>query len=148
MEFLNTDHLEDGEIRLVLEKTKQADPERKRVPAYCFTICDSMGNEIGYCDLKIGYTRELYYSGHIGYEVGEEYRGHHYAAKACRLLFDLARRHGMEYLYITCAPDNLSSKKTCEYLGGDLLEIAEVPEDHDLRAEKGHTHECVYRFVL
>ena len=27
-------------------------------------------------------------------------------------------------------------------------EIAELPEDHDLRVEKGHTRECVYRFAL
>ena len=148
MEFYDTEHLESEEIRLVLEKLKEADPSRNRVPAYCFRICDKQGNEVGTCDLKIGYSDSLYYSGHIGYEISEGFRGHHYAAKACRLLFGLAKKHGMAYLLITCAPSNLPSRKTCEYLGGELLEIAELPGGHDLRVEDGHTHECIYRFTL
>ena len=148
MEFLNTDFLESDEIKLVLETTKQANEARRRAPAYCFAVCDKNGNKVGRCDLKIGYGDNLYFSGHIGYEIDERYRGRHYAAKACRLLFGLAKRHGMEYLFITCSPDNLPSKKTCEYLGGELIEIAELPPDHDLRVECGHTHECIYKFVL
>ena len=148
MEFLDTSFLENDEIKLILERTREAEPARKRDPAYCFLICDKKGNTVGNCSLKIGYTKELYYSGNIGYEVGEGFRGHHYAAKACRLLFLLAKKHGMEYLIITCDPDNLPSRRTCEHLGGELLEIAEVPEDHELRTEKGHTHECIFKFVL
>ena len=146
MEFFDTGFLESDEIKLVLERTKEADPSRNRVPAYCFLICDRQNDTVGYCDLKIGYSDSLYYSGHIGYGIDEKYSGHHYAAKACRLLFDLAKMHGMKYLYITCTPENLPSRKTCEYLGGELLEIAELPEDHDLRVESGHTHECIYEF--
>ena len=37
------------------------------------------------------------------------HRGHHYAGKACKLLFQLAQRHGMEYVIITCNPDNYPS---------------------------------------
>ena len=148
MEFFDTDFLETDEIKLVLENASQGDPVKGWVPAYCFLIQDRQGNNIGYCDLRIGYVDSLYYSGHIGYGIYEPYRGHHYAAKACRLLFELARKHGMEYLYITCNPTNLASRKTCEYLGGELLEIAELPEDHDLRSEEGHTHECIFRFEL
>lgn len=148
MDFSDTGILEDKEIKLVLEKIKQADPEKKRVPAYCFLICDKQGNNIGYCDLKTGYTKELYYSGHIAYEIKEEYRGHHYAAKACRLLFRLAKKLGMDHLFITCNPGNPASRNTCEYLGGKLIEIAELPKDHELRTESGHTHECIFFFTL
>ena len=131
MEFLDTSFLENDEIKLILERTREAEPARKRVPAYCFLICDKKGNTVGNCSLKIGYTKELYYSGNIGYEVGEGFRGHHYAAKACRLLFLLAKKHGMEYLIITCDPDNLPSRKTCEGLGC-LLE-RETDVDRDLQ---------------
>lgn len=148
MQFLDTDYLENDEIKLVLIRTAQEDPIRGWVPAYYFRICDKDGNRMGICDLRVGYTDSLYYSGHIGYEIGEPYRGHHYAAKACRLLFILAKKHGMDHLYITCAPENLPSRKTCEYLDGELLETAELPEDHDLRTIEGRTHECVYRFQL
>ena len=148
MEFFDTAFLASDEIKLVLERVREAEPARKRLPAYCFLICDSRGSPLGSCDLRIGYSDDLYYSGHIGYEIAEPHRGHHYAAKACRLLFSLAKKHGMDYLYITCTPDNLPSRKTCEALGGSLLEIAELPEDHDLRVEKGHTQECIFQFTL
>ena len=90
----------------------------------------------------------MYYGGNIGYAVDEPHRGHHYAAKACRLLFKLARRHELGYLIITTQPSNLPSRRTCELLGGELLEIAELPADNDLRVNDGHTHECIYRFEL
>lgn len=148
MDFLNTEGLETEEIKLVLKRTADGDPKRNRVPAYYFDICGKSGERMGSCDLRIGYTEGLYYGGHIGYSVDEAYRGRHYAAKACRLLFELARMHGMEYLYITCNPANTASRKTCEYLGGQLVEIAELPEDNDMRVNDGETHECIFRFDL
>ena len=77
----------------------------------------------------------------------EPYRGNHYAGKACRLLFHLARRHGMDYLVITCNPDNFPSRKTCEYAGGILREIADLPEDNDMRRD-GETRKCIYEFLI
>ena len=148
MEFYPTDFLEDGEIRLILDRATGEDPVRQWVPAYHFFICDRQGNRMGVCDLRIGYNERLYYGGHIGYRVFEPYRGHHYAAKACRLLFALARKHGMAYLYITCNPENTASRRTCETLQGELLEIAELPDDNDMRVENGETHKCIFRFAL
>ena len=148
MEFLNTDFLENEEIKLVVNRLAEGDPARNWVPAYHFYICDSQGTVMGYCDLRIGYNDNLFYGGHIGYGINEEYREHHYAAKACRLLFELARRHGMEYLYITCNPDNLPSRKTLEYLNGELLGIFELPEDNNMRIEEGETEKCIFRFAL
>lgn len=148
MLFLDTDFLEDKEIKLVLERTADEDPVRKWVPAYCFNICDKQGNIVGNCDLRIGYTPGLYYGGHIGYAVKEEYRGRHYAVKACFLLFELAKKHGMDHLFITCDPDNMPSRRTCELLNGELLEIAELPDDNDMRINDGDTEKCVYRFDL
>lgn len=148
MEFLNTDFLKSDEIELILEKTTDADPVKNFVPAYHFNICDKQGSEMGKCSLRVGYNENLYYGGHIGYGVDEAYRGHHYAAKACRLLFGLARKHDMKYIYITCRPDNLPSRKTCESLGGELIEIAQLPEDNYMRVSKGETETCVFKFNL
>lgn len=148
MEFLDTDCLETNEIKLILERTAEADPVRNWVPAYHFLICDKQGSAMGRCDLRIGYNKNLYYGGHIGYSINEGNRGHHYAAKACALLFKLAKKHGMDQVYITCDPDNWPSRRTCEYLKGELLEIAELPEDNDMRINDGDTEKCVYRFIL
>ena len=148
MEFLDTAFLESDEIKLVLESTAEEAPVRNWVPAYHFLICDKQGNDMGKCDLRIGHNEGLYYGGHIGYVIDEEYRGCHYATKACKLLFELAKKHEMDYLYITCDPDNWPSRKTCEYLKGELLEIVELPEDNDMRVNDGKIEKCIFRFDL
>ena len=90
----------------------------------------------------------LYFGGHIGYHIEPAFRGHHYAAQACELLFLPAAKHHMPYLIISCNPDNWPSRKTCEYLHGELLEIAELPENNDMRVEVGETNKCIFKFVL
>ena len=144
--FLDTEFLKTEEIILKLDHTVEGKDDW--LPAYHFKICLPDGTQAGVCDLRIGHNARVYYGGGIGYRVEEPYRGHHYAGKACRLLFELARRHGMEHLIITCSPDNWPSRRTCEWLGGDLVEIAELPEDNDMRLEDGETHKCIYRFDL
>ena len=148
MEFLDTSFLTDGELRLVLERASEADPARDYVPAYHFTICRTDGTHVGLCDLRIGHNRGLYYGGNIGYTVFPDYRGHHYAEKACRLLFSLAKKHDLGYVLITCSPENLPSRRTCERLDGELVEIAELPEDNDMRRDTGKTHACIFRYEL
>lgn len=148
MSFLDASFLYDSEIRLEPDGTAEADPVRDRAPAYYFNICLPDGTRIGRCDLRIGHNRKLYFGGNIGYGVFPDHRGHHYAEKACRLLFELAQRHGLGYVIISCNPDNLPSRRTCERLGGKLLEIAELPEDNDMRRDRGYTHACIYRFEL
>lgn len=145
--FFDTTFLKNDEIQLLLEKTVNGDEEKGWVPAYHFAICNLEGVKMGSCDLRIGHNDKLYYGGNIGYRVEEPYRGHHYAGKACLLLFELAKKHELEYLIITCDPDNVPSRKTCEYAGGELLKIVELPEDNDMR-ERGMTEKCIYRFEL
>ena len=136
-----------SEILLMLDKKVEGNREQRWLPSYHYTICDKAGHKMGNCDLRIGYSKGLYYGGHIGYRVEEPYRGNHYAGKACFLLFQLAKRHGMDYLIITCNPENMPSRKTCEYAGGVLLDIVDLPEDNDMRLE-GETRKCIYEFRL
>lgn len=137
----------DG-LSLSLVRETAADPARSWVRALHFAILDGNGTVVGACDLRLGHNRNTYFGGNIGYRVEEPYRGHHYACRACRLLFDLARQEGMAHLVITCRPDNLPSRRTCERLGGELLEIAELPEDNDMRINEGMERVCVFRYDL
>ena len=145
--FLDTSFLQNDEINLVLERTADGTEEKGWVPAYHFAICNQDGIKMGVCDLRIGHNDKLYYGGNIGYRVDEKYRGHHYAGKACLLLFELAKMHQLEYVIITCNPDNYASRKTCEYAGGELLETVELPADNDMR-EDGETEKCIFKFIL
>lgn len=96
---------------------------------------------------SIGHNDKLYYGGNIGYSVDAEYRGHHYAGKACLLLFELAKKHNLKYVIITCNPNNYASRKTCQYAGGKLIEVVELPKNNDMR-DKGETEKCIFRFEL
>ena len=84
--------------------------ERRAAPIHALRSilsgCARPLSRAGFITLRIGYTEHLrLYMGHIGYQVEEEARGHRYAARACRLLYPLARLHGMSDLWITCAPE-------------------------------------------
>ena len=89
----------------------------------------------------------LLYYGHIGYHVFPPARGRHYAERSARLVLPLARRHGMKELWITTNPDNLPSRRTCERLGAQMLEIVDLPVGHPLW-ERGERRKCRYRLDL
>ena len=147
MELLPVKELRGEEILLRLEKTCEARPEKQWVPAYYFSICLRDGTKIGHCDLRVGHNDRLYIGGNIGYGIDEAHRGHHYASEACKLLLDLARKHHMGYVIITCDPDNMASRRTCELAGGKYMETAAVPEWHNMY-EEGMRRVRVYRFEL
>lgn len=137
--------LVDGELELVLEEHTLLAPNR--APAYRFEL-RARGTRVGTASLRLGHGA-LYerYAGQIGYGVDPPFRGHRYAARACRLLFQLARLHGMTTLWITCNPENVASRRTCELVGGELVEIVDVPPELDLYRE-GDRQKCRYRIRL
>lgn len=141
--------LTDGEIDLRVAYKMPGEPAEDRAPAYHFRISQhSTGERIGTIDLRIGYTPFLVcYAGHIGYRIDPAHRGHRYAAKACRLVKPVAWDHGMDVLWITCNPDNWPSRRTCELLGCELVDIVDLPEDNDMYL-RGERQKCRYRWVL
>ncbi|MBE6999854.1 MAG: GNAT family N-acetyltransferase [Ruminococcaceae bacterium] len=146
-DFFETSGLQDGEIKLHLLRTAQADPERGWLPAYHFEIHQMDGTKVGFCDLRVGHNEKSYYGGNIGYTVFPPFRGHRYGAKACMLLISLAKQHGMEQVIITCDPDNTASARTCEIAGGELLESIDLPKESDMYAA-GKRKVLVYRISL
>lgn len=142
--FLDTKDLKNDEIYLYLYRTADENKEKGYVPAYYFKIMRCEDNkEIGQCDLRIGHNDNTKYVGNIGYEIYEPFRGNHYAAKACKLLFILAKKHNLDKVIITCSPDNFASRKTCEYAGAELIGIIDVPEWHELYKD-GQRKTCQY----
>ena len=98
--------------------------------------------------LLTGIPIPVSYTHLIGYTVYPMYRGHHYALKACRLLFQLAKqKYGMNSLIITCNPDNLPSRRTLEALGGELKAIVDVPKEHYLY-QYGDVQKCIFEYHL
>lgn len=148
-EFRDPGRLIDGELELVLLQKHPGNANMSWVPSYRFVMTlTRSGRPVGRIELRVGNTHSiLMYAGHIGYEVWPGYRGHHYAARACRLLFPLAKSHGLNPLWITCNPDNWASRRTCELAGGRLVEIVDLPEGIDMYG-KGERRKCRYRIDL
>lgn len=143
--FLNPGDLRDGDLRLVLKET--APPDAGRAAAYRFSMRRLPdGAKLGRIELRLGMSEDLiFYTGHIGYCVEPGFRGHRYAARSCRLLLELARRHEMPEIWITCDPDNLASYRTCELAGGEFVSTVPVPESHPFY-QAGSTAKCRFRF--
>ncbi len=144
---MDFDMIKGEEIDLHLIKTVPGNKEKNWVPAYHFNISLSgLLKPIGHIDIRIGYNENLYYGGHIGYSVNEEYRGNYYAAKSVLLLRKVALAHNMEKIFITCNPDNIASRKTCGYVGAKLLKITAVPEDNDMY-QRGEKEKCIFEWM-
>lgn len=102
----------------------------------------------GSISLRIGDDDNLRrYLGHIGYGVFPPLRGQRIAERATRLLLPLAASHGLKELWVTANPENLASRKTCERLGGELVNIVNLPKTHPLYL-RGERRKCRYRIDL
>ncbi len=129
--MIEMEGLQDEEIKLTLVKMlPNGHPDMGDMPILFFNIRLLDGTIIGQCDLRVGDSRHTEVLGHIGYGIYEAYRGHHYAAKASRLLMKYAKKAHMPHIDITCNIDNIPSIRTCEYLKAELLGTVEVPPDN------------------
>ena len=139
-EFIEPGLLLDGELELALVETRPAAPEKGIVPEYKFEMRVD-GARAGAIGIRVALNERLArYGGHIGYEVEPAFRGHHYAARSCRLLFGLALAHRIEQLLITCAPDNAASRKTIEAIGGELQSIGRATTDAGVERDTCYYH--------
>jgi predicted acetyltransferase len=120
-----------------------------RVPTWSFRMVHAeSGEELGIIRLRVGDSRHVVmYAGHVGYAVEERHRGHRYAERALRLMLPLARRLGIETLWVTCDPGNVASRKTLERFGAQFVETVDVPLDCVI-FQNGHPRKCRYRINL
>jgi predicted acetyltransferase len=134
----------DDELSLIL--VSFAPHRTHQVPTYHFQMAHSIsGEEIGHINLRsqtnIAIER---YAGHIGYSVHEPFRGHRYAARSVALILPLARKLGIDPLWITCDPENTASRRSCEIAGAEFIEIVDLPPDYAGYAF-GQRQKCRYR---
>lgn len=104
--------------------------------------------KVGKCDLRLSIEGDMYYYGHVGYNVSPKYRGNNYAYYACRVLFKIAHdEYDLKELIVTCNPDNEASYKTLKKLGGTLIDVAPIPHYHELYAQ-GDRYKCVFSYKI
>ena len=118
---------------LMLNRLLTKNEALEQIPAYLFDIVFHDGTRIGQIDLRMGQTEALImYGGQVGYGIDKPYRGHGYAAQACKLLATVAVTLNFTELWITCNPDNIASIKTCEKIGARYIERVDVPQGSEL----------------
>ena len=123
------DTLENDELMLKITQKYNGDDEM--IPFYYYNILrKSDSATVGKISIRIGNNFHSYYNGHIGYEIFKEYRENGYAYKASLMVLDIARFHGMGFVYLTCDESNIASYKTIEKLGAELVEICDVPREY------------------
>ena len=147
--FYNPGILIDKELELILDEKSLGDPKMGFAPSYKFIMTlTGKRKEIGQIQLRIANTeRNAMYVGHIGYRVYPKYQGNRYAARSCQLILPLARQHDLNPFWITCNPNNLASRRTCEIIGAEMIEIIDVPKDMDMY-KRGERQKCRYRLNL
>ena len=138
---------DSGERRLTLQEVSRSEDVSQGVE-YVYHILDAdSGEHIGRMELRLGHAPAIAFLGNVGYSIRPHYRGHHYAAQACRLLAPIAREKGMDYLTITCDTDNEASRKTIESLGATPL--GKLERKVYLAADQSYSHEKFnYRWDL
>lgn len=146
--FLDPGRLIDDELELILTDTTPAHPEKNYVSAYKFEMRDAQsGKKMGRIDLRIWENESIFYGWNIGYGVDESHRWAGLAARSVEMLLSFAKKNGMKKLSITCDPENIASRKTCERVWGELLEIVELPKENE-QYQNGDRKKCRYIFDM
>ena len=77
------------------------------------------------------------YYGNVGYQIKEEYNGHHYSLKALKLLKQVILRENIRTMLFSVLPENVASKKIMERFGARIICYRPVPTSHKLYDIKG-----------
>lgn len=147
--FLDPGRLIDNELELILVKKTPAIPEKGYFPRYEFEMRHSeTGEKMGGIHFRVGNNKVMkLYVGHLGYGVDDKFRGKKLASRSLLLLFPLAKKHDINPVWVTCNPENLASKRTCELAGGKFIAIVDLPKHSD-QYKRGERKKCRYRFDI
>ena len=139
------DYLKGKKIDLKLNKAVDGDDSKGYVPALLYNIVlTGTDTIVGRCDARIGYNENIYYGGHLGYSVKEEYRGNGYAVEAVELLKTVFKANDIHWVYITNNPDNHPSIRVCEKVGAKFIKLVELPEYNSQRVELGEVFKNIW----
>jgi tagatose 1,6-diphosphate aldolase len=138
--------LSAGDVTLQFVGVVPGEVSRGFVPYYHFRILAAGGVQVGHINFRVGDTEHVRVcAGHIGFEILEPFRGHHYALQACQALA-LFVRSFCGAVTMTCDPDNLASQRTIEQLGASFIDEVAVPP-HDPHYQRGSRCKRRYRWT-
>lgn len=149
-DFLKKKKIYEGDVVDLKESYRVSEKQSyDNVPTvYYHILLHGTDLKVGSIDLRLTIEGDMYYYGHIGYNIIRSFRGNNYAYYACLVLFKIAKEEfGMNELILTCSPDNIASYKTLKKLNGELIELVKVPKNHRLYA-LGETSKYIFRYKI
>jgi tagatose 1,6-diphosphate aldolase len=114
------------EIKLHLTEKNPGDEHM--LPFHYFDIVRTDA-VVGKVSLRFGNNFHSYYNGHVGFEIYPEYRGNNYAFQAVTQILDVAKKHGMDEIYLTCKQSNAASRRIFDKLGAEFIEVVKIPPE-------------------
>jgi len=119
--------LAHGDVTLELARIVAGNRRKGLVPYYHFRVLLADGTDAGHINFRVGDTEHVrIFAGHIGFAIGERFRGNGYAYQACRAIAPFVATL-YERVTITCDPDNISSIHTIERLGARYIDTVDIP---------------------
>lgn len=146
----NKDNLIEGEaVDLIYRYETNENTAYDKIPTIYYDILlHETKEKIGSIDLRLKMDERMYYYGHVGYNIIKRFRGHNYSYYACLLLFSIAKeKYSLDELFITCNPENTASYKVLKKLGGELIEVVDIPVSHELY-RLGDRTKCIFRYRI
>lgn len=98
-------------------------------------VLKSTLEHVGSISFNYWNSDEFQYGGNVSYEIKEQFRHHHYATDALKLLRVLLKDHkydGNKNLYIATLPDNKISQNVALNNDAELIYSGSVPEDDSI----------------
>lgn len=148
----NLDHLRNpiykhGNIALYNDVINLEQPNNG-VEQYIKFSINASGEWVGWISVKIGYGIQSYYDGQIGYTIDDENnRNKGYMTDACLALKPFLRKFGYEYITLTVDEKNIASRRVCEKIGAELLEIVDTPTWTGIYRQ-GQRRTCIYEWCV
>ena len=133
-------------VSLYNDKINLEQPNSGYSQFYRFDI-NADGNWVGGIHVLIGYSIRIHYCGHIGYEINEQYRNRGYVTKACLALIPFLRKCGFKQVLITNDENNIASRRVCEKIGAELIEIVDTPKWTGMYKD-GQRRTCIYEWKI
>lgn len=132
--FLNGFRQVDGNLSLEFHRRDKTTAPDNKIFSYKFKIIDTdTGQEAGNINLKAGYSKNIVnYRGNIGFTIYENFRGNHFASKACRLLIPLFKILDMPKIWVTCNVNNHASQKSIAAFGATYIDTRTIPKESPL----------------
>lgn len=133
-DFQSLEQVRQDWLPRVVDEARGEHLPKGYVPALQFLALEPGGSLVGMIQLRLALNDYLMErGGNIGYSVRPDRRRRGYASRMLADCLDEARQEGMDRVLLTCAADNLGSRRTILANGGHLENTRHLANGEDVQ---------------